>query len=337
MPSRVRLRVLVLLTAPVSAFVVCGCGDLSALDPRSDASRDIATLWWWMLGIAAVVFFGALAMLVLSWRRRAQEGLPLLGTSERAATTLVVVFGMGIPIVVLSGLFGVGNLAVMPATDAPAPSSTRLTIQIVGHQWFWEVRYPGRPAVTANEVHIPTDTRINVVATTADVIHSLWVPQLNRKIDTIPGQRNRVLWYADRPGSYRGQCAEFCGLQHAHMAMSVVAQPPAQFQAWLRRQSEPAATPTSDAARHGEQLFLDNACAACHTIRGTDARGKIGPDLTHVASRATLAALMIRNTPENLQYWITDPQHIKPGAKMPGLDLSGNDFSALRAYLEGLR
>jgi cytochrome c oxidase subunit 2 len=121
------------------------------------------------------------------------------------------------------------------------------------------------------------------------------------------------------------------------MAMSVVAQPPAQFQAWLRRQSEPAATPTSDEARHGEQLFLDNACAACHTIRGTDARGKIGPDLTHVASRATLAALMIRNTPENLQDWITDPQHIKPGATMPGLDLSGDDFSALRAYLEGLR
>jgi cytochrome c oxidase subunit 2 len=270
MPRPTRLFVLL---APASALVVCGCGDQSTLDPRSDASRDIATLWWWMLGIAAVVFVGALAMLVLSWRRRSEEGLPFLGTSERAATTLVVVFGMGIPIVVLSGLFGVGNLAVMPATDAPAPSSTRLTIQIVGHQWFWEVRYPGHPAVTANEVHIPTNTRVNVVATTADVIHSLWVPQLNRKIDTIPGQRNRVLWYADQAGRFRGQCAEFCGLQHAHMAMAVVAQPPAQFQDWLRHQSEPAQTPTSDEARHGEQLFLDNACAACHTIRGTDARG----------------------------------------------------------------
>ncbi len=237
----------------------------------------------------------------------------------------------------LSGLFGVGNLSVMGNTDAPAPSSTKMTIQIVGHQWFWEVRYGDSQAVTANEVHIPTGTRIDVVATTADVIHSLWVPQLNRKIDTIPGQRNRVLWYADRAGSYRGQCAEFCGMQHAHMSMKVIAQPPQQFEDWLRHQAQPAAAPTGAQAQQGKQVFLANACAACHTIRGTSARGRIGPDLTHVASRSTLAALTIPNTPAELQRWIRDPQSIKPGAKMPGLHLSDDDFRALSAYLEELR
>jgi cytochrome c oxidase subunit II len=199
------------------------------------------------------------------------------------------------------------------------------------------VQYPGTNAVTANEIHIPAQTRVQVVAKTADVIHSFWVPQLNRKIDMIPGQANRVLLDADQPGVYRGQCAEFCGLQHAHMAMKVIAQPHAQFEAWLKHEEEPAAAPATLEQREGRQLFLQNACAGCHTISGTSARGNIGPDLTHVASRDTLAAVTIPNNPQAMERWIRDPQHIKPGVKMPALDLSNADFRKIGAYLDHLR
>jgi cytochrome c oxidase subunit 2 len=169
------------------------------------------------------------------------------------------------------------------------------------------------------------------------VIHSFWVPELNRKIDLIPGRTNRVLLDAQQPGIYRGQCAEFCGLQHAHMAMYVFADPPARFRAWLANEAKPARTPTSAFARRGEQVFLGNACADCHQIRGTSARGQVGPDLTHVASRTSLAAVTIPNREGYLGGWILDPQHIKPGAKMPGLRLSGPNFRALLAYLETLK
>jgi cytochrome c oxidase subunit 2 len=191
--------------------------------------------------------------------------------------------------------------------------------------------------VTANELHIPVGTRVNLVVTTADVIHSFWVPELNRKIDMIPGHSNRVLLEADRPGRYRGQCAEFCGLQHAHMAMYVFADPPARFRAWLRHQAAPAAPPAAPLARRGEQVFLAQACASCHQIRGTAARGQIGPDLTHVGERTTLAALTIPNTHGDLAEWIRDPQHVKPGNRMPGLALSDADLRAVVAYVGGLK
>jgi cytochrome c oxidase subunit II len=178
---------------------------------------------------------------------------------------------------------------------------------------------------------------VNVVGTTGDVIHSLWVPELNRKIDLIPGRRNRVLLYADHPGVYRGQCAEFCSLQHAHMSFYVVADDPARFQSWLRSQSEPAREPSAPSAMRGRSVFLGSTCASCHAIRGTDAKSDIGPDLTHVGSRMSLAALTIDNTPADLLRWISDPQHVKPGAKMPALDLSSEDFRAIADYLRSLR
>jgi cytochrome c oxidase subunit 2 len=211
-----------------------------------------------------------------------------------------------------------------------------MRIDVTGHQWWWEVRYPGTDAVTANELHIPTGTSIDLVVHTADVIHSFWVPRLNRKIDTIPGQDNHILLYADKPGRYRGQCAEYCGLQHAHMAMYVFAQPPAEFRAWLAKEAAPAPAPLSALGQRGEDVFLSNACADCHTIRGTPAQGEIGPDLTHLAERTTLAALTVPNRSADLLSWIRDPQHFKPGTKMPGLDLSDADFDALAQYLREL-
>jgi cytochrome c oxidase subunit 2 len=290
-----------------------------------------------MLAAAAIVLGGAVFLLLLSWVRRRREGLPFVGGGESAETGVVLFFGIAVPIVSLVVLFAVADLVVVGKTDAPAASTTPMTIEVTGRQWFWEVRYPGSPAVTANEIHIPVGTRVNVIATTADVIHSVWVPQLNRKVDMIPGRANRMLWVADKPGRYRGQCAELCGLQHAHMALEVVAEPPGRFRAWLRDMAAPRRAPTTAPERRGEQVFLSQACSSCHTIRGTSARGDIGPDLTHVASRTTLAALTIPNRPGYLGGWILDPQHIKPGNKMPGLRLAGPDFRALLGYLESLR
>jgi cytochrome c oxidase subunit II len=319
------------------SLVLGGCGRQSTLDPRSPQSHDIAVLWWWMLGVAGVVFLGAVVLLVIGWIRRDREGLPFFGKNEKLTLGLVLAFGIAIPVVVLVALFAVSDLWLVKRTGAPARGSTAMTVRVTGHQWFWDVRYPGTSAVTANEIHIPARTRVQVVARTADVIHSFWVPQLNRKIDMIPGQANRVLLYADQPGVYRGQCAEFCGLQHAHMAMKVFAQPREQFQSWLKRMEKPAAPPATSQERQGERLFMRNACAACHAISGTPATGNIGPDLTHVASRDTLAAVTIPNSPQAMERWIRDPQHIKPGVKMPALDLSNADFRKIGAYLDHLR
>jgi cytochrome c oxidase subunit 2 len=249
----------------------------------------------------------------------------------------VVVFGIAIPVVILVALFGVSDVYLVKQTAPPNPKSTAMTIDVIGHQWWWQVRYSGTDAVTANEIHIPLRTRVNVVATTADVIHSFWVPQLARKIDEVPGRQNRILLYADRPGSYRGQCAEFCGLQHANMALYVVAQPMPAFKAWLANMSRPAPKP-SGAASAGERLFMADQCASCHTIRGTAASyGTVGPDLTHLATRSTLAAATIPNTPAELERWILNPQSIKPGDRMPDLGLSHRDASAIVAYLDSLR
>jgi cytochrome c oxidase subunit 2 len=321
----------------VVALVVAGCGDQSALNPKARPAREIETLWWWMLVVSGIVFFGAIVMLGMSWRRRRQKGLPLLGEREGATGGLVVIFGIAIPIVVLISLFVVANLVVAKDTEAPAASSTRLSMRVIGRQWFWEVRYGGTTAITANEIHIPTRTRVDVLANTADVIHSFWVPQLNRKIDMINGRTNRVLLYADKPGVYRGQCAELCGLQHSHMAFVVVADPPDRFRRWLANMAAPAQQPRSPSAKEGEHVFMTQQCASCHTIRGTPANGRIGPDLTHVASRKTLAALTIANTRQDLQDWIRNPQRIKPGNKMPALGLSTSQIKAVADYLAGLR
>jgi cytochrome c oxidase subunit II len=325
----VRARLGLLIAA--ATVVVAGCGGKqSALDPESPAARDITTLWWWMLLAACVVFAGALGMLGIAWVRRRRPGMPLLKGGGREQLWLVITFGLIIPLVTNVALFVVADFVVLGDTEAPAASTTPLTIEVTGRQWFWEVRYPGTPVVAANEIHIPVRTRVNVVALTGDVIHSFWVPQLNRKVDMIPGRRNRVLLEADNPGLYRGQCAEFCGLQHAHMAMWVQAQTPQDFRAWLRHEAAPARAPAPP-------VFFRDHCDSCHAIRGTAANGHVGPDLTHLGSRRTIAALTMPNTPESLANWLQDPQHAKPGNRMPDLALSKQDISSLVRYLESLK
>jgi len=317
--------------------LVAGCGKQSILSTHSPQAHNIMLLWWWMLGAAVIVFLGALGLLVLAWFRRGSKGLPFFGERESAPEAMVVVFGIAVPVVVLVVLFGVSNVYLIKQTSPPNPRSTAMTIDVIGHQWWWEVRYPGSAAVTANEIHIPARTRVNVVATTADVIHSFWVPALSRKIDMVPGRSNRILLYASSPGVYRGQCSQFCGFQHAHMAMYVDAQPPSQYRAWLADMASPARTPSTAAARTGEQVFMGAQCASCHRIAGTPAQADVGPDLSHLATRSTLAALTIPNTPTQLAAWIRNPQAIKPGDRMPDLGLSSGQIAPLVAYLETLR
>ena len=219
----------------------------------------------------------------------------------------------------------------------PEPASA-VTIEVTGHQWWWEVRYPEEQVVTANEIHIPVGRPVRVDMTSADVIHSFWVPELHGKMDMIPGRTDVIWLQTDVPGSYRGQCAEFCGLQHAKMALYVVAEPPETFAAWLDQQRQPAAEPTEPPAQRGRALAA-GLCIQCHTIRTGDAAvgGSFGPDLTHVGSRRTLAAATLPNTREHLAEWLADPQSSKPGNKMPNLQLDVESVQALVAYLESLR
>jgi cytochrome c oxidase subunit 2 len=318
-------------------LVLAGCGRQSILSTNSPQAHNITLLWWWMLGAATIVFLGAIAMLVIAYVKRGVRGLPFVGERENLAEGLVLTFGIVVPIVALVALFGISDVYLIKQTAPPDPRSTAMTVDVIGHQWWWEVRYPGTSAVTANEIHIPARTRVNVVATTADVIHSFWVPALNRKIDMIPGRENRILLYASKPGVFRGQCSQFCGFQHAHMSMYVFAQTPAAFRSWLAGMAAPASSPTSAQASAGERLFMTSQCASCHRIAGTSAQGTVGPDLSHVASRTTLASATIPNTPAQLAAWVTNPQAIKPGDRMPDLGLSRGEVAEIVAYLETLR
>jgi cytochrome c oxidase subunit II len=320
----------------MAAAGLTGCGKQSILSTHSPQAHNIMLLWWWMLAAGTIVFLGAVAMLVVAWFRRGTPGLPLVGDRENVSEGMVLLFGIGVPAVVLAALFAVSDVYLVRQTSPPNPRGTAMTIDVIGHQWWWEVHYPATGAVTANEIHIPVNTRVNVVATTADVIHSFWVPALNRKIDMVPGRRNRILLYATRTGQYRGQCSQFCGVQHANMALKVFAQTPSAFRAWLQNASMPA-RPATAQVRAGEQLFMNSQCASCHRIAGTPAAGTVGPDLTHVATRSTLAAGTIPNTRGELAAWIANPQAIKPGDRMPDLGLSHSQTAELVAYLESLR
>jgi cytochrome c oxidase subunit 2 len=318
-------------------LLLAGCGSQqNSLAPHSKAARTIASLWWNML-IGAALGFGIIVLILAgSWVRRNRPGIPGVRDGDRAALGVVLVFGLAIPIVVLSTLFLISNIflirnTTLPSAAAATADKPRLTIRVIGHQFWWEVRYPGTNAVTANEIHIPVRTPVQALVYTDDVIHSFWVPELNRKIDMIPDQTNRVLLYADKPGRYRGQCAEFCGLQHAHMGFYVFADPPARFRAWLARQAKPAK------AKAKASALFDDKCGACHAIRGTSAQSDVGPDLTHVGSRTSIAALTLPNTRARLTEWIRDPQSVKPGTQMPAVPLTNAQIASLVRYLETLR
>jgi cytochrome c oxidase subunit 2 len=216
-----------------------------------------------------------------------------------------------------------------------------LSIKVIGHQWWWEIVYddpkPGRQVTTANEIHIPVDEPVKLELLGSDVIHSFWIPSLAGKKDLIPGQQNSLTLLAHRAGTYLGQCAEFCGLQHATMRILVIAHPRAEFDAWQDQQLRAAVQPQDPARQQGLRVFMTKGCVMCHTVRGTLAGAKVAPDLTHVASRRTIAAGRLPTTRGSLAAWIADPQALKPGAKMPRVDLDPDELEAVTAFVEGLR
>jgi cytochrome c oxidase subunit 2 len=325
-------RALPVIGAGALVVLAAGCGgNQNTVAPASPQEHSITDLFWVMLGGSIVGFALVVLLLWLGYARRARPGLPR-DVGERGATRLVVGLGIALPVALLVALFVWSDVFVITSTAAPSRSSTSLSVNIVGHDWWWEVRYPGTQVVTANEIHIPIRTRVYVSASTADVIHSFWIPELNRKIDMIPGQTGHIVLDADRAGVFRGQCSEFCGLQHAHMAISVVAESKPAFRRWLAANSVPAKSNAS-----GEQAFTGAGCGDCHQIRGTAAHGDVGPDLTHLEQRSTLAALTLANTPANLDRWIRHPQAVKPGSRMPDVRLSDAQWAAIDAYLRSLR
>jgi cytochrome c oxidase subunit 2 len=252
----------------------------------------------------------------------------------------VVAGGIAFPLVVLTTLL-IYELALAGKLAEPHEAAP-LRIAVIGEQWWWRVHYPsedgGAAVISANEVHVPTGRPVEFILTTDDVIHSFWAPALGGKLDMIPGRENRLVLQAERPGTYRGQCAEYCGGQHALMAFAVVAHDPEDFDRWLAGEGRPAAETESDLHARGEEIFMHYGCGACHTIRGTEAAGVIGPDLTHVGSRLTLAAGTLPNNRGALAAWILHSQEIKPGNFMPSFDmLSADELDGLAAYLESLK
>lgn len=326
------------LLASASILAACGGGP-SALDPAGRGAREIAVLWWVMFGLGTAVF--ALVLVVL-WRSRRRQpagdrsSAPLTAddASERAGHRWMLLGGVILPVVVVLPL----SLLTLVIGDRlwSRGGEDVLDVELVGHQFWWEVRYPDTGAVTANEIHIPVDREVRISMTSEDVIHSFWVPNLHGKVDLIPGEDTHIVIDADEPGRYEGLCAEFCGIQHAHMKLLVVAHDDEDFEAWSAREAADADAPGTAAARDGAEAFATLGCASCHTVRGTSADGDVGPDLTHIASRLTLGANTIPNNRGNLGGWIADPQRIKPGNRMPPTALDAEQHRALVAYLESL-
>jgi cytochrome c oxidase subunit 2 len=317
-----------------------GCaGRPSVLDPAGPQATAISHLWWLMFWVCTGVFLlvvGFLLYAVFHPRRQDPPVITAVGEQRTArAVIAAVVLTILILLVFLVADFLTGRTLAALSTSQP------LKITVTGHQWWWEVRYqdsnPSQIVTTANELHLPVGQPVLLELTSQDVIHSFWVPNLHGKRDLIPGYLTTLWLQADQAGVFRGQCAEFCGYQHAHMALLVLAEPPAQFHAWLEAQRSPAALPTSALQQHGQQVFLSSSCVLCHTIRGTPAGGNTAPDLTHLASRQTLAAATLPNTPGHLAGWIVDAQRLKPGNKMPPNSLASGDLQALLAYLESLK
>ncbi|RVD60224.1 cytochrome c oxidase subunit II [Mesorhizobium sp. M2D.F.Ca.ET.185.01.1.1] len=328
--------------ATAITLLLQGCaGWQSALDPKGPAASELAWLIWFFTGLCAVVW--ALVMIALAvpltMRSRLHIDPLVLDAGADNRKLRAVMIAVGLTAVILVGLTLLSFFA--NRTLAAIGSDAALTIRVTGHQWWWEVRYedatPSRILTTANEIHIPAGEPVRLLLTSTDVIHSFWVPSLSGKLDLVPGRMNVLDIKADKPGVYRGQCAEFCGAQHANMGTFIIAEPRAKFDAWWNDQLQPAAAPTSDEAKAGENLFLKRPCVMCHKIGGTPAGGTVAPDLTHVASRQTLAAGTLAMSRGNLAAWIADPQGVKPGSHMPVVDLSGDELNAIVAYLEGLK
>jgi cytochrome c oxidase subunit II len=329
--ARRRWGAVAVAAAVVTVSAGCGGDSPSTLQPAGPGAATVAGLGWLLFGIAAAVCTLVIVLVVWSAVTRRGPGTRVEPTRGRG---YVLVLGIVLPAIVLTGVYAVGLRDMRALAEPPSPSV--LTVDVVGHLWWWEVRYPDSGFETANEIHIPAGQPVTLRLTTADVNHSFWVPELMPKTDLVAGRVNEMWLLADAPGIYRGQCAEYCGLQHAHMAFQVVADPPDRFSAWLAQQSAPAAAPADPLAVQGRTVLESTACASCHAVAGTTANGQIGPDLTHVASRNRLAAGAIPNDFGHMSGWIANSQTVKPGNLMPPQPLPPEDLLAVVTYLQSL-
>ena len=306
----------------------------NALDPQSPQARAIYDLGIVSTIVFVLIFVAVAGTIVYAiFRFRGREGEP--DPKQFAGSERVEMIWTAIPFLIVVFLFVLTLRGMNRADPPPAPSPD---LVVTGHQFWWQADYPGSGAVTANEIHIPAGKALSVRLDSKDVLHEFWVPQLTRKMSTVPGQPNHIWLQADKPGFYIGQCSEFCGIQHAWMRILVVAEEPSKFEAWQQAQLQPGQAPTSDAAAKGLTLFQTSTCINCHAIRGVPgANASVAPDLTHVASRKQLGAGILENTPANMRQWLKNPQHIKSGVLMPDFNFTDQQLDELGAYLNTLR
>jgi cytochrome c oxidase subunit II len=341
-------KILPPIVATLATLFCVGCsGVQSALDPAGPNADNISKIWWLMFYVCTAVLIGVTVVLVLAITRNrsgsnVEDSAPELELSSKAEKSRrnIIAAATAFTVVTLF-VFLISSFFVGRGLTAELSAKQGVAIEITGHQWWWEIRYLNDDAsnifTTANEIHIPVNTAVQLTLKSGDVIHSFWVPNLNGKTDLIPGKTATTWIQADRAGTYRGQCAEYCGLQHAHMALVVIAESRDQFNSWLSSQIQSAQEPTSESAKRGQQIFMAGTCVMCHTINGTAAGSNIGPNLTHVASRQTIAAATLLNHRDQLSQWIVDSQRIKPGNRMPPHNLSPEDLQAVVDYLQTLK
>ena len=335
--SRVRRRAAVAVAFLLVALGATACSDpQTTIDPKSDFADSVQGVYIIVFWLAAIVFVAVLAAVLafsLAFRER-----PGREARQFHGNTRLEVLWTLIPVVIVV-IIAVPTIKAIADTSGSPPDDA-LEIEVTGHQWWFEFRYTGLDITTGGEIHLPVDRAASFKLRSADVIHSFWIPQLVGKMDMVPGHENEIWFTPNEPGTYLGRCAEFCGLSHANMRFRVIVDTAADFEAWVANEQAGRTEPATDALAAGEQLFLSNACVACHTIDGTAAASQIGPNLTHVGARTTIASGIMENTQENLIRWISNPEREKPGVVlMPAFEtqLSSDQIASIAAYLGSLQ
>jgi len=330
-----------IITAILLALPVVGCsGPESILRPQGPAAAKLAQMGWVVFVVFSLATFILVVVLIWGAVRRKGSLREHAAWNEGGGQRWALIFGFAVPTTILCAMF-VYTLQGMTEFPIHGHHADTPAIQVIGHQWWWEVHYLTGPTskqfATANEIHIPVGVPLTLELKTDDVIHAFWVPVLHGKVQLMPSWTNYIRIQADHAGSFPGECAVYCGEQHAHMQLLVVAQAPDEYRAWYEGQVKEAVEPQGDEATHGRKVFEGTACALCHSIRGTQALGKVAPDLTHLASRTMIAASSYANNTANLEAWATHAQSLKPGALMPDLtEYQGSDLRALVTYLQQL-